>query len=459
MATTGGRLSAVTESLKIAATVRGRRLVGKLVEGSNILSFALDRIPNYPKPGDRLEAWAQDLEALATRLPKADHSFTPATRLAFTEAVAAIKHDLPLLSDQQVMARMASAMALARNAHTRLYLVRVRTQVRMLPIKVWWFSDGLRIVRTAPAYASLLGCRVTDIEGVDVRHARDIVAPAYAGNAGWVDYMSTYTLGSAELLSGYGITASPDRAVFGLADCAAPPRATLPAMPPAKTNSAVEAWWDLAPGMAVAGWPQVLGTATPPLYLRHPDKNYWQEYLSDSATLYVQYNRAAEIPDQSVAAFTKSVMAMFDAHPVKRFVLDLRLNTGGNQDIAKGLMETLAKRTQGMARFVITSRATFSAGISHAAYWRQFPDVKIVGELVGDSMDFWSEGGNLLLPNSGLAAHFANVPHSFSTAPCPPVNYCEEGSAPSLRPDVPTFLSWQQYIEKRDPSLEAIVGR
>lgn len=141
----------------------------------------------------------------------------------------------------------------------------------------------------------------------------------------------------------------------------------------------------------------------------------------------------------------------------KAFVLDLRFNTGGDLDLAKELMAKLEERTRELPRFVITGRATFSAGITAAAAWKAAADETVVGEPVGDELDFWSEGGNITLPNSGFAAHFANAFHSYSQLPCPDDVPCFlDLSAPDLRPDLTVSSRWADHAAGVDVALEAI---
>lgn len=457
----GDRFTAAAPGgLRLEGTIRDGRLVGRLSEGDATFPFAVDAIPTYPAPADRLAAWRQDLDALATRIPKVERSFTPATRTAFIAATRRLARELPALTDQQIMARMAAAMALARNAHTRLYLVRPRTAVRMLPLGLWWFADGSRIVRAGRAQQGLLGCRIDRIGGKTVQQARAAVAPLYAGVTGWRDYMSSYTLAHPDLLYGTGVIPSPERVTLRLSDCPSRGTVTLATPPLVQSDAAVESWWDLLPVYGKEkGRAQVLAArgVAPPLYLIDGDHYYWHRYLADIGTLYVQFNRTADDPIEPVADYAKRLLAAFDAHPVRAFVLDLRFNTGGNGSLTDALMVALRKRTAGMARYVITGRATFSAGIAMAARWRALPDVRFVGEPGGDRRDFWSEGGNILLPNSGLAAHFANGAHSYSPAPCPGGLWCADASVPSLDPDLPAPLRWVDYLAGRDPAMEAVL--
>jgi len=446
----------------IVATRQGGNLVGAYREGGRVLNFILRPIPDYPRPADRIQGWQQDLDVLATRFAAFDRSFTPATRAAFLQALAAIRRDLPALDDAQVTMRIASAIALADNGHTRLYLLRNRTELRRLPIRIWWFADGLRIVRATSQYRHLLGCRVDRIGGIASRQARDIAGRAFAGNASWRDYMTTYTLTSPEALHGLGIIRDMDRVELGISGCAGPPRRSVHPLPLARSRNSLEAWWDLTPLRAPpsGAWVHALDARsdTLPLYLRHPDSYYWFERLPGSEILYFHYSRAQDMEGDRSAAFGERLLAEIARRRPRAFILDLRFNTGGDLNIAADLMRRLQEATRGIPRYVVTGRSTFSAGISQAASWRQAGNVTIVGEPVGDAMDMWAEGGNIRLPYSDLDAHFANGFHSYSTAPCPADTLCLDMSSPSLAPDLPVVTRWRDYAAGRDPVMEAITA-
>jgi hypothetical protein len=447
------------QGVYIEGRARADALVGELAIGDQRFPLTLRRVPDYPAPSGREDAWIQDIEALETRFLAADRTFSAAERAAFLERTAALKAGAGTLDDAQIVMGMASAIAVSGNAHTRLYLLRNRTELRRLPIRLWWFEDGLYVVRATEAHADLLGCRVRSIGGVDPRRARELVAPAFAGNAAWVDYMSTYSLTSPEALHGLGVTADADAAPWRFDGCDARDEVSIEPLPLAKSSKALEAWWDLAPGgrsSADPAWRHVLAPDRLPLYLRRPDQHYWFELEPASGLMYVQFNRAEEMDGESIEDFGARLLAALDGGAARAVVLDLRFNTGGNLDLAKDLIATLEQRSRGLKRYVIIGRSTFSAGLTPAAMWREAGDVTVVGEPAGDDIDYWAEGGNIVLPNSGLFAHFANGAHSYSPAPCPAEVPCLDMNAPALGPDVSAPLTWQDYLEHRDPAMEAI---
>ena len=91
------------------------------------------------------------------------------------------------MSDEETIVALSMAVALSGNAHTRLYLLRNRTELRRLPVLVYWFNDGLFVVRATATLRDTLGCRATGIAGLDPQTVRGQVAQLFAGNASWVE--------------------------------------------------------------------------------------------------------------------------------------------------------------------------------------------------------------------------------------------------------------------------------
>ncbi|MBA2432460.1 MAG: hypothetical protein H0V56_10165, partial [Chthoniobacterales bacterium] len=260
-------------------------------------------------------------------------------------------------------------------------------------------------------------------------------------------------------LHGFGVSSSPDSVTYTVGDCGAAGRVVLRPLPLQRRSGAVEAWWDLSPlhPGADSSWSQVLAdTAALPLYLRHPTKHFWFEWLPDG-TLYFQYTRSQNMPEETVQAFGARLLAAMRERRPRAFVMDVRFNTGGNLNLSDALLQEVVRETAGVPRYVITGRSTFSAGISAVTPFAEDGQVVIAGEPVGDDLDMWAEGGNVVLPNSGFKAHFANGMHSYSPAPCPPAVPCTDRSVASLRPHLPVNVSWDAYRQMEDPALAAIL--
>src|SRR5262249_42561724 len=145
---------------------------------------------------------------------------------------------------------------------------------------------------------------------------------------------------------------------------------------------------------------------------------YWFDFAPETGLLYFQFNRSENEDDgPPFLAFADSLVAFARAHAVKDVVIDLRLNGGGNLDVAKPFFAKLGDETainRPGHLFVITAHNPFSAAIYHAAQIKQFTHATFVGEPVGDRLDFWAEGGSIVLPHSQAVIRYSNGFHCYS---------------------------------------------
>ena len=454
------------EQIVFEGALRGGDLTGSVALGGETYPFDLHYLPELPRPENRVETWNQDLDAVLDRFLKYDRSFAPQAQERFRSEIAELRTLLPKKNDQEIIVALSRAVALSGNAHTRLYLLRNRTELRRLPIRTYWFRDGLYVIRATDEHRDTLRCRIVAIGGEDPLKIKRQVAPLFAGNESWLEYKSPFFMTSPEILRGLGVVANMESVEirFACGDDKTFTR-TLRPLPLDRQNRPTEPWWDLSP-LSEGETISALQADDPalPMYLKNPRRHYWFEYLEPHKTLYFQYNRSQNMPEgERFAEFAKRLLQFVDGHPVARFIVDLRFNTGGNNQIAAGFMERLAQREkEGKIGklFVIVGRSTFSAGISHAAHLKQFSQAIFVGEPIGDELDTWSEGGNVVLPNSRLTVHFTNGFHSLSNVKRPELEpyYRSDLDLEDLDPDVVVGRSADDYFSGRDPALEAALS-
>jgi hypothetical protein len=439
---------------------QGNVIAGELRYRATTLNFRMEREPPLAQAKTRDEAWQQDLDYTERKLLRLETSFTQASRQAFVSSVANLKASVGRVDDAHLIVGLARTLASIGNAHTRLYLLRNRTDLRRLPIRVWWFEDHLHIIRTSPEQIRLLGCEVIRIAGVPALRAKQMVAELYAGRSGWRDYMSTYSLTSPEILYGANIAPSMESIRWDLNCSREAVSADLKPLPLKRSTTPVESWWDLAPGAPPTLKDEKGMTfAVMPAYLKHPDRPYWFELLPDVGAVYFQYNRAASDEQHPLAKFEEELMKAMTRHPRAALIVDLRFNTGGDGNIARQMMTNVQNACAFRKVYVITGRATFSAGLFHAVQWKHWGKAIFVGEEPGDELEFFAEGGNILLPNSGLTVHFANARHCYSAASKTPSTECfMEVRVEPFSVALPASNSFEQYRSGRDAALETIVA-
>lgn len=438
-------------------------MTGTLRQRGQSFSFRLEREPDLPPPASRPEAWKQDLDVAERKFPRYDRSLSPEEAQQYRAAIARLRQGVDRKSDAEIVVGLAGAVALAHNAHTRLYILRNRTELRRLPIRLWWFGDSLRVVRATVPRREVLGCEVRRIGEHSPIAVRKAVAPLFAGNASWQAYMSVYSMTSPEVLFGLGLVRDVEKIPWRFRCGDRLVRAVLVPLPLARSASPTEAWWDLSPARTHEGGEQWISLALPaplPLYLRKPDQFYWHEYLPEAQALYVNYSRSQQMPSgPSLEEYAKTIALELRDKPLRRVVIDLRFNTGGDLGLGRAAMEGLRALAQekGAAVSVISGRATFSAGLFHLVQWKEW-GARIVGEPAGDELDLWSEGGNIILPNSKLYVHYANGFHAYSRKEYPDLKpYFANLDVDTVAPDVLVPMTWEAYRRGEDPALTTAI--
>lgn len=441
--------------------------------GLSGLAGAQTRETSSPAPSGRQRLtpaqWREDLQFAVDTFLARDRSFSPEAQQQFRAAIAELQRTVDGKSDDQIIVELAKAVALAKNAHTRLYLLRNRSELRRYPIRVWWFTDGLYVVRATPEYSALLGARVLTIAGRTVERVKQDVAPLFAGNASWRTYMSAYTMTSPDVLIGLGLIAFDGRAEIEFTDRHGKQgKRRLEPLPLRRSDQPTESWWDLCPARPRddGSWLSALSLAAAelPMYVQNTERQYWSQYLQTKRVFYLQFNRSANAPaGESLGEFGNRVLGELHSVAVNKIVVDVRFNTGGDLSIGRPFIDQLAAfaKERKTKVYVITGRATFSAGIYHAMQLRQLVNAVLIGESFGDELDFWSEGGNLLTPNSKLSLHYSNRFHSMSSVEHPEFRQFlvkdTDLSITSAGPDVLVRMSARDYFAGRDPALEAVL--
>lgn len=435
-------------------------------------TFELFQLPRATAPATRLDRWEQDIAHVRSRFLRYDRSYTPAARARAMERLDRLETELPALEDAEIIAAISRIAAAADNAHTRLYLVRNRTALRRVPLRLWWFSDGLFVIRARERDSDVVGCRVDGIDGRPIAAVRQAISQLFAGNESWRDYKSAYFMTAPTALRGVGVIQDSSSIRFDL-QCAGRSRSfVLEAEPLRRLEQPTENWKNLSPAYegeielleATRGrWSRPLTGIAGPLHLMQPDRNYWMETLADDRAVYIHYARSQN-DDEGVSFddFGDRVLEVLERPDIDAVIVDLRFNTGGNLGTAEGFFRRLTEQRDlagGDRLMVLTDQATFSAGLFHAAQLRA-AGATLVGREPGDHLEYWAEGGNVVLPHSRYTLHFSNGYHSYSGNPDPRVEKVFRSlTVPSLVPDVRVRTTSAQYFGGEDPLLDAAIGR
>lgn len=412
------------------------------------------------------EQMREDLAALRDRWLPQDKSFDDAERRDFARVIDAAVTDADNMSAADFALAVQKAVATAGNGHTT---AAIGEALRVLPIRAWWFADGLHVVSADKAHEDLLGARIDRFGGLSAQEALTRVAPFISGTTARARYLSAAFLTSPDVLKAIGATAG-DTVTLAISKGGHERKATLgpaPKRAPGDEGQPTKRVYSIlvpdAPDRPDR-WPHVLDAvaACSPAYAGRTDVE--QRWLAaDQSVLYIRSNSINSLGETPLQLKFGEILAksVVTKRP-RAVVLDLRFNNGGDFFNTILFSQALPKlMPRGGRVMVLVGRATFSAALVTAAMLKgaSHDNVMLIGEPMGDDGRFWAEGDDMKLPNSGIEVHYSNAFEDYENGcldpeKCywPAVAFGPHGI--SLKPDILIEPTFADYAAGRDPVLE-----
>jgi hypothetical protein len=330
------------------------------------------------------------------------------------------------------------------------------------------FGGEFHVLRASDANADLLGARLVSVDGNTVTTLRDSARTLVGGPPHRRDQFAPSLLESPEQLHALGIARDAGRAtyVFRRLDGRTVSRELAGEAPSAagSRTSAARVLFPASPTDDERGWRTLLPEARAPWALKEFDTRFrWRE-APEIDGMVIELRQIFDAPGQPIGEFLAEMTRTINERKPRNLVIDLRVNGGGNLNTARDFMKSVPGLVPGRI-FALTSPWTFSAAISSLGYLEQAaPDrVTIVGEEVGDRLEFWAEGRPTTLPHSRIMVAFSTQRHDYRNA-CRAYTDCHEPvvrnsiAVPSLAPDIAAPWTIAAYREGRDPGMEAIAA-
>jgi hypothetical protein len=358
-------------------------------------------------------SWREDIRFMAREMEARHRNlYHTVSRAGFDSAVTRLHRRVPALARHELIVELAKIAALVQDGHTNVAPTRdPQIGFTTLPIKLYFFKDGLFVRAAHQSQAKLAGSRVVRIGGMTPGQAyakvRELVGRDNEMDA---RFFAPFLLAMPEILHALRITRSPDEATFVLQlggkrrTVTLRPLGPAPMMPPDTDVS----WW---PDSA---WADMRSSGSPPpLWLReNPKTRYWLEHLPAERLVYAQYNQVANKDDETIAQFADRLRALVDSAPNTRLVLDLRLNRGGNGALNRPLLLSLIKsrNLEGRGRlFVLIGRSTFSAAQFLVNDLEQYTDAVFVGEPTGGKANSYGDSRKIILPHGRITVRVSTL--------------------------------------------------
>ncbi len=382
----------------------------------------------------RVVSWDKDLDYLDSQMKSNEYEFSSLISLQlFDNTVNSIKKSIDSLQDYEIYIKIRQLIAALNVAHISTYPP--STQLfHFLPVFTRVFPDGVYIIAANQQNLGLLGKKIISIGGVSIQTVEDSLKKIISHeNDYWFENQLPTDLSNAEILKYFGFTNSLNSVSIGIEVAGI---VSLPSTE--KTISNI-----------TSGFSNLLYGKSIPLYMQNQTSNYWYNYIADNKVLYIKYNACTESPQMSFDSFTNNIKNIIDSNQVKKVVVDIRNNEGGNSSIINPLLWYLEDSlfNQKGKLFLITGRSTFSSALLNAISFKKYTNCILVGEPTGGKPNSFGEIGTFSLPNSGIYVSYCTK--YFQTISGDPV---------SLFPDYDIEISFNDYINCFDPVLNFILS-
>ncbi len=393
--------------------------------------------------------WREDLAFLAREMP-ARHAnlFHALRREQLDSALTAIRNRLPSLTRAGAIVELMRLAAAVGDGHTNVSPWRDSViAFHTLPIALYRFSDGYHVRAAAAEYRWLIGAKVTRVGATSIDSAEALVAALIGhDNAMGVRAYAPVLLAIPEVLHALGVAARPDSIELTL-EVGGRARAVrlvsaglLPVVRGDEDRS-----WDPRPG-----WIDLRDGAPAPLWLARTSKTYWFTFVPEGRLLYCQINEIQERAEP-FRVFLAHALRAADSTGAEKFVLDLRLNGGGNgyynRDIVRALVRSRFDERGRL--FVITGRRTFSAAQMLISDLESWTEPIFVGEPSASRGNHFGDSRRLVLPNSGITVRVSTLWWQY---------WDPRDDRAWIEPEIPAPLTSLEYRAGRDPALAAIAA-
>ncbi|MBI1342501.1 MAG: hypothetical protein GC171_06175 [Terrimonas sp.] len=388
----------------------------------------------------RTANWMEDISYFDNQL-RSNHKnlFHHVQEAVYNKSVNDLKSKIDSLSDFDIVVGLSKISATIGDSHTFLH-PEGATQ-NFVPLIISMFEDGFYVIRAKPAYKKLVQgrlIRVNDNPVDEVYKLIRLTISADLENEMSYKFLVTSRLTSADLLLSLGII--NDVSKF-----------TVTILTDNGKEETVDVSAVIKEDYVKDDWVLVLAENEQDraLAYQHNQENYWQTFLPVSQAAYCQYNKCENGKDQSIKSFFNDFFETVSKQSVKKIILDLRRNTGGNEKlnwpIISGLKELLARHSA-IKVIVLMGRATHSAACNLLLdLEKQKIPVTTIGETGRSKPNFYSENHFYTLPHSKIRGSVSSLFRKDSF---------DGDERLRIEPDISVPVRFSDYASGKDAVME-----
>lgn len=389
--------------------------------------------------------WVADIDYLANELPQKHYDFfTVKDKKEFLVGLDKIKLSCTKLTDIEVAIKLQQLIAGFGDSHTGLNTGQLIERNKILPLHMYWFSDGLYILHTTQENIEILGHQILSVNGVPLKTITDSLSTLTTkDNQAIIKNSIPKLLTLVQVLDCFGFIKGQEIELE------------------LKDLNGIKKTHVLKPAEMSRQNRKMYKPDSLAFCYRNEMAFFIDYYLAIDNVYYLQYNRcwskelelqhgnaqnAEKMP--SFKEFEEKVFQTINKNSIDKVVFDIRFNGGGNSSQGTQFVEkfaTVLEKNPKMKVYVILGRRTFSSAILNAMDLKRITNAIFIGEETSGKPNHFGEVKSFQLPSSGIRVDYST---KYFKRTDEKVN--------TINPDIKLEPSFSDFVSGIDPAYEWI---
>ena len=391
------------------------------------------------------EKWKEDINFLRENLSKKHYNlFFKREKPQFDKDLDNLISKTKTISDLEIALKLQQIIAKQGDTHTNISWGKYLSNDKILPLRFFYFEDGIYVTLTNQKNKELLGKKIIKINGFDIKKVTDSISSLFVNeNKAIYKSKSLTGLHSTQLLRFFGFAKNDSIKITFQNSNLLTEKTLLPE--------------EIKDDDKIKINPQNI------TFIRENKKKIFEKkYFEKEKILYVLYNscvskeepsiykgKPEEITLPSFLEFQNEIKKMLNENPVEKLIFDIRLNSGGSYNQGNNFIREVvinSKIDKKGKLFVLIGRDTFSAAILNSRFFQENTKAIFVGEETMGKPNHYGFLNYFNLNNSKIEV-------SYSTEI---VLTTKKKNQETMKPDYNVEETFEDYKNGIDPVFEFV---
>jgi len=395
-------------------------------------------------PKMTVELWSEDIEYLNKKIQKEFNSFIPGLKTRFDSEAQLLIKRLPNLKYHQVACEIQRIMSLLNDGHTELNIGHKSVGFHRVPLVLYFFESELYVLAAHKEFKHLVGTKIIGIGNETMIDAFGRLKKNMSSDneMEYIHAAPGYLI-LTELLAHLGVSSNKEEVTIEIEFSEGKKeKLTFEGL---DFQSYQEGEWISL---------HEINQVEKPLYLSKRKLSYWYQFFPESNTMYFNFARVNNQKGQaSIKKVIKQLFKEIDLLKPDKFVIDFRLNNGGNYNLSRPLIEAIKARdwlNQKGKVWAISGRRTFSAAMVACVFLKQETQAQLIGEAGRAHPNRSDNNEYLTLPNSRFLIEYTTKVK---------LHWPEKQNLDRVSVDIEMAPTFKSYAQGKDHVLEYLLSK